>query len=93
MTYSRLQACGHDGHVAMLVGAASVLAAARATLRGAVVLLFQPAEERHSVNNPLGGAIRMLRDHVAGVLDLGFVLTIFRAFLRLTHDVYPALPS
>jgi hypothetical protein len=59
-------ACGHDGHTAMLVAAAKVLAGRRATLRGNLVLLFQPAEERHSVNNPMGGAIRMIRDHAAG---------------------------
>ena len=59
-------ACGHDGHVAMLIGAAKVLAAQRSELRGTVVLLFQPAEERHSVNNPMGGAIRMIRDVEAG---------------------------
>ena len=34
--------------------------------RGTVVLLFQPAEERNSVRNPMGGAIRMIRDRAAG---------------------------
>ena len=34
--------------------------------RGRVVLLFQPAEERNSVRNPMGGAIRMIRDRAAG---------------------------
>ena len=38
-------ACGHDGHVAMLVGAALVLAAMRDEFAGEVRLLFQPAEE------------------------------------------------
>jgi metal-dependent amidase/aminoacylase/carboxypeptidase family protein len=42
-------ACGHDGHIAMLVGAAKVIAGRRSELRGTVVVLFQPAEERHSV--------------------------------------------
>jgi amidohydrolase len=59
-------ACGHDGHVAMLVGAARLLAANRTELKGRVLLLFQPAEERHSINNPMGGAIRMIRDVQAG---------------------------
>ena len=59
-------ACGHDGHVAMLVGAAKIIASRRSQIRGAVVLLFQPAEERHAINNPKGGAIRMIRDHTAG---------------------------
>jgi len=38
-------ACGHDGHVAMLVGASLVLAALRNEISGEVRLLFQPAEE------------------------------------------------
>ena len=38
-------ACGHDGHVAMLVGAGLILAAMRDELAGEVRLLFQPAEE------------------------------------------------
>lgn len=38
-------ACGHDGHTAMLMGAAEVLAAMRNELAGMIVFLFQPAEE------------------------------------------------
>ncbi|GLK82668.1 amidohydrolase [Ancylobacter defluvii] len=51
----RFHGCGHDGHVAMLVGAARHLAAHR-DFPGRVVLVFQPAEEG------LGGARAMLRD-------------------------------
>lgn len=51
----RFHGCGHDGHVAMLVGAARHLASHR-DFSGRVVLIFQPAEEG------LGGARAMLRD-------------------------------
>jgi amidohydrolase len=40
----RMHACGHDGHMAMLLGAAKALAETR-NFDGTVVLIFQPAEE------------------------------------------------
>ena len=40
-----MHACGHDNHVAMLMGVAEVLAGMRADIPGTVKFIFQPAEE------------------------------------------------
>ena len=40
-----MHACGHDAHVAILMGVAALLAGLRAQLRGSVKFIFQPAEE------------------------------------------------
>ena len=42
-----MHACGHDSHVAMLMGAAKALCANRDRLAGSVLFMFQPGEEGH----------------------------------------------
>lgn len=55
-----MHACGHDGHTAIAITLAEILAARRAELPGTAVVLFQPAEET------FGGAKPMI---AAGVLE------------------------
>ena len=81
-----MHACGHDCHVAILMGVASVLAGLRAQLRGSVKFIFQPAEEmppegeeggarmmiaEGALENPVPQAIFGL--HVTSFLPLGVI--------------------
>ena len=73
-----MHACGHDGHIAMVLGAARALQEMRDRLPGSVRLIFQPAEEQ-----PPGGAARVIAEgglegvdailgmHIFGYIDLG----------------------
>ncbi|GAB3296693.1 M20 family metallopeptidase [Pseudidiomarina andamanensis] len=56
-----MHACGHDLHVAMLMGAAEKLTAMRDQLAGNVVFIFQPAEEGAPAGEE-GGAELMLKE-------------------------------
>lgn len=67
-----MHACGHDGHVAGLLGAAMILNELKDNLHGNVKLVFQPAEERD------GGAYPMIKE---GVLENPKVDAAFGAHL------------
>ncbi len=67
-------ACGHDTHVAMLLGAAEVFSKMRAELAGTVVFIFQPAEEWGEADGTPSGATAMVREGVLDNPKVDFVL-------------------
>lgn len=68
-----MHACGHDSHVAILMGVAEVLAAVRKDIPGTVKFIFQPAEEGAPAGEE-GGAELMVKE---GVLENPKVEVIF----------------
>ncbi|WP_202845006.1 amidohydrolase [Luteimonas saliphila] len=59
-----MHACGHDMHVAILMGVAEALTAMRDELPGEVMFVFQPAEEGPPVAGEVAGAKRMLDEGI-----------------------------
>lgn len=73
-----MHACGHDGHMAILLGLAKYLSKHKNFLKENVMLIFQPAEEQ------TGGALNLIR---TGVFDRHKVDGIFG------YHIYPDLPE
>ncbi|MBV1901828.1 MAG: amidohydrolase [Kordiimonadaceae bacterium] len=74
-----MHACGHDAHVAILMGAASVLSEMRAHIKGTVLFVFQPAEEGPPEGEE-GGARLMIKEGLLsnyGTVDAIFGLHVW----------------
>tara|TARA_R110002126_G_scaffold5310_8_gene28164 strand:- start:1970 stop:3277 length:1308 start_codon:yes stop_codon:yes gene_type:complete len=80
---SIMHACGHDTHIAMLMGTAEVLASVRKELKGIVKFIFQPAEEG-APDGEEGGAELMVKE---GVLNNPKVDVIFGLHINAQTEV------
>jgi amidohydrolase len=78
-----MHACGHDSHVAMLMGTAEVLSKMQKDIAGTVKFIFQPAEEG-APGNEEGGAALMVKE---GVLENPKVEVVFGMHIESNIEV------
>lgn len=78
-----MHACGHDTHIAMLMGTAEVLSKMKDKIKGTVVFIFQPAEEGPPAGEE-GGASLMVKE---GVMDNPKIDAIFGIHINSATEI------
>lgn len=82
-TVGVMHACGHDTHVAMLMGTATVLSQMKDKIKGTIVFIFQPAEEGAPAGEE-GGADLMVKE---GVMDNPKIDAIFGIHINAQTEI------
>ncbi len=78
-----MHACGHDAHIAMLIGAANIIKRMSSTLNGKIVFVFQPAEEGPPPGEE-GGAALMIKE---GLIEKYGIDVFFGQHIRSNYEL------